>query len=189
MAPAALRGLTASILVLGIWVPTPVLAEEDDAAPTPFELVDQALHVLRDTPEDLTRVMELIRAALEIEADGPTGTVKNLELQSAIVAIRRGNVREAELRLVAALALDPHAEHHDPLASAPPEPAQDSSPAAPPASEPEAGTTSTGAFTFGGPGDEAPGTRWAQILGYVMVAVGTVVLGRAAVAETRRSRA
>jgi len=187
VAAAFLRALTASILILGM-ISAPALAQEDRAGSTSSEIVGQALQMLREAPEDLAQVMELIRMALEIEAAGPTGTVKNLELQSAIVAIRRGDVVEAERRLLAALDPDPHAKHHDPLASAPPEPEPGLLSAAPPTSEFEAGTISTGALTVGGPGREGSGAGSAQILGYLIVAVGTAVLGRAAVVEARRSR-
>ncbi|GMQ85773.1 MAG: hypothetical protein BMS9Abin07_1341 [Acidimicrobiia bacterium] len=127
--------LAAALIGVVMLAAAPALAhgEEDEAGAV--ELVKQALAIVVNTPAASGEALERVEAALDAEAEEPSGELDIASLKVAADALEAGDLHEAEDALVTALGVDPHAGADDPteVAAAPPQ-----EPAADPAEVPEA---------------------------------------------------
>ncbi len=128
--------IATALLGVVVWAAAPALAHGDEDGASAVELVEQALAIVVNTPAASGEALERVEAALDAEAEEPSGELDIGSLRLAADALEAGDLHDAEDALVTALGVDPHAGGNDPteVAAAPPQ-----EPAADPAEEPEDG--------------------------------------------------
>ncbi len=86
----------------------PALAHGEEGDADPVDLVEQALAIVVNTPEAVGEALERVEAALEAEAEEPSGELDVDALSEAAAALEEGRLHDAEDALVQALGRDPH---------------------------------------------------------------------------------
>ncbi len=118
--------LAVAVAMIGAatWAISPALAHggEEGEEIDPVNLVEQALAIVVNTPDKADEALERVEAALESEAEEPTGELDIVSLEAAAAALEIDDLHEAEDTLVAALGSDPHANEEEPGGSSSDEP-------------------------------------------------------------------
>ena len=104
------RGRVVAVMIAGVLalVASPALADGGSGEADAFNLTEQALAIVVNTPSAAGEALERVEAALAMEAAEPTGEVDVAALELAAVALEASDLHEAEDALIVALGSDPH---------------------------------------------------------------------------------
>jgi hypothetical protein len=100
------------------WVALPAFAHGEEGESDLVDQVEQALAIVVNTPDAVDEALERIEAALDAEAEEPSGELDVAALELAADALRDGRLHDAEDDLIEALGQDPHGVSTEPGASA-----------------------------------------------------------------------
>lgn len=108
--------LAVAVMIVGVLAPvaSPAWADGGGGEADAFNLTEQALAIVVNTPSAAGEALERVEAALAMEAADPTGEVDIAALEAAADALEVGDLHEAEDALIAALGSDPHVGADEP---------------------------------------------------------------------------
>jgi len=103
----------------GVLAAPSALAHGGGDEATAVDLVEQALAIVVNSPDAVDEALKRVETALAEVDHESTGELDVASLELAAVALKAGDLHDAEDALVAALGIDPHGNEDEPVEEAP----------------------------------------------------------------------